>query len=83
MANQNTIKFKRGIKMMKISKLLKVGAFALLAASLCFVSCKDEDDTNDAFSGGKVDFDNSYYGLDYIELGRNLVELLEEANTVS
>ena len=30
-----------------------------------------------------VDFDNSYYGLDYIELGRNLVELLEEANTVS
>ena len=46
--------------MMKISKLLKVGAFALLAASLCFVSCKDEDDTNDAFSGGKVDFDNSY-----------------------
>ncbi len=46
--------------MMKISKLLKVGAFALLAASLCFVSCKDEDDTNDAFSGGKVDFDNGY-----------------------
>ena len=46
--------------MMKISKLLKVCAFALLAASLCFVSCKDEDDTNDAFSGGKVDFDNSY-----------------------
>ena len=46
--------------MMKISKLLKVGAFALLAASLCFVGCKDEDDTNDAFSGGKVDFDNGY-----------------------
>ena len=51
--------------MMKISKLLKVGAFALLAASLCFVSCKDEDenDTLDGYSisyGHPSDADTTY-----------------------
>ena len=51
--------------MMKISKLLKVGAFALLAASLCFVGCKteDDDDTKNAISGSnknyKVEYTNS------------------------
>ncbi|MBR4598563.1 MAG: hypothetical protein IKO39_00750 [Treponema sp.] len=37
--------------MMKISKLLKVGAFALLAASLCFVSCGKDDDENQIIQG--------------------------------
>ena len=40
--------------MMKISKLLKVGAFALLAASLCFVSCKKEEDEENAISGDNI-----------------------------
>ena len=40
--------------MMKISKLLKVGAVALLAASLCFVSCKDEEDEENAISGDNI-----------------------------
>jgi len=62
MANQNTIKFKRGIKMMKISKLLKVGAFALLAASLCFVGCKKEDDDDE---NGMISGSNNNYTLSY------------------
>ncbi|MBR4322983.1 hypothetical protein [Treponema sp.] len=37
--------------MMKISKLLKVGAFALLAGSLCFVGCKNDDDENSVIQG--------------------------------
>lgn len=40
--------------MMKISKLLKVGAFALLAASLCFVGCKKEEDEENAISGDNI-----------------------------
>jgi len=36
---------------MKISKLLKVGAFALLAGSLCFVGCKNDDDENSVIQG--------------------------------
>ena len=37
--------------MMKISKLLKIGAFALLAGSLCFVGCKNDDDENEVIQG--------------------------------
>jgi len=44
---------------MKLSKLFKIGAVALLATSLCFVGCK-ADDEEDAFSGDKVDFSNKY-----------------------
>ena len=48
--------------MMKISKLLKVGAFALLAASLCFVGCKkeDDDDENEMISGSNNNYTLSY-----------------------
>ncbi|WP_294430045.1 hypothetical protein [uncultured Treponema sp.] len=45
---------------MKLSKMFKIGAVALMVTSLCFVGCKDEDDEADVFSGGKVDFDNAY-----------------------
>lgn len=44
--------------MMKISKLLKVGAFALLAASLCFTSCKKEDDEENAIDGNTINHTN-------------------------
>lgn len=44
--------------MMKISKLLKVGAFALLAASLCFTSCKKEEDEESAIDGDKISLTN-------------------------
>jgi|GEM_PF-3206240 len=45
--------------MMKISKLLKVGAFALLAASLCFVGCKKEDDEENAIDGNTINYTNT------------------------
>lgn len=45
---------------MKISKFVKLGALALLATSLCFVGCKADDDDDDAFSGGKVNFGAPY-----------------------
>ena len=48
--------------MMKISKLLKVGAFALLAASLCFTSCKKEEDDDE---NGMLSGSNNNYTLDY------------------
>ncbi|MBR4600555.1 MAG: hypothetical protein IKO39_10970 [Treponema sp.] len=59
--------------MMKISKLLKVGAFALLAASLCFVGCKnEEDDPEGAITGSNNDYAVNYdntngYSADTVE----------------
>ena len=48
--------------MMKISKLFKVGAFALLAASLCFTSCKKEEDDDEhrMISGSNNNYTLSY-----------------------
>ena len=47
--------------MMKISKLFKVGAFALLAASLCFVGCKNDDDENSVIQGSGNNKSIDYY----------------------
>ena len=48
--------------MMKISKLFKIGAVALLATSLCFVGCKDEEDDDESkmLSGSNNDYSISY-----------------------
>ena len=48
--------------MMKLSKLFKIGAVALLATSLCFVGCKaeEDDDENGMLSGSNNDYSISY-----------------------
>ena len=43
---------------MKLSKILFGGA--VLALSLAFVGCALEEDSENAFSGQSVDFDNKY-----------------------
>ena len=47
---------------MKLSKkiLAAFSVAAMLVTAASFVGCKDEDDEEDAFSGGTVKFDNSY-----------------------
>ena len=47
---------------MKLSKLFKIGALALLATSLCFVGCKDEDDDDE---NGMISGSNNNYTLTY------------------
>ena len=48
--------------MMKLSKLFKIGAVALLATSLCFVGCKAEDDDDE---NGMISGSNNNYTLSY------------------
>ena len=47
---------------MKLSKLFKIGAAALMVTSLCFVGCKDEDDDdeNNMLSGSNNNYSISY-----------------------
>ncbi len=63
--------------MMKISKLLKLGAFALLAASLCFVSCKKEDDEENAIDGNTINYTNSKDSIYRAYISTNLKHLGE------
>ncbi|MBQ7537706.1 MAG: hypothetical protein IJT42_01910 [Treponema sp.] len=63
--------------MMKISKLLKVGAFALLAGSLCFVGCKNDDDENDVIT--KTDSKN--YSVNFTNSGTSVTTRGYEATT--
>lgn len=48
--------------MMKLSKLFKIGAVALLATSLCFVGCKAEEDDDE---NGMISGSNNNYTLSY------------------
>ncbi|MBQ4377613.1 MAG: hypothetical protein II821_00225 [Treponema sp.] len=47
---------------MKVSKLFKIGAVALMVSSLCFVGCKDEEDDDE---NGMISGSNNNYTLSY------------------
>lgn len=56
---------------MKLSKkvLAALSTAALLATAGVFVSCSDEDDSGEAFSGGKVDYNNACVYIKSAEAG--------------
>lgn len=56
---------------MKLSKkvLAALSTAALLATAGVFVSCSDEDDSGEAFSGGKVDYNNARVYIKTAEAG--------------
>jgi hypothetical protein len=70
----SAIQFKQGKWLIECNKDL----FPYITSNFAgFIIEKTEDEKI------TVDFADNNYGLDYIELGRKLVELLEEANAVS